>query len=60
MTYFIIGYGFMALCTWLALPYSSPFMSNEEKFYESIGHAISAVLWPIVITTKLIRKILDD
>ena len=52
MTYFIAGYGFMILCTWLAQPYSLPWLSMEEKFYESIGHAILAVLWPITLTTK--------
>jgi len=57
MTYFIAGYGFMFLCTWLAQPYSLPWLSMEEKFYESIGHAILAVLWPITLTTKLIRKL---
>lgn len=59
MTYLIAGYGFMALCTWLAQPYSNPWISTQEKFSESIGRAILAVLWPILITTLLIRKLFE-
>jgi hypothetical protein len=60
MTYFIAGYGFMILCTWLAQPYSRPGLSAEEKSHKGSVHAICAVLWPITLTTTLICKLIND
>jgi hypothetical protein len=57
MTVFVVGYGFMAFCMFLAQPYSSPFLSAEEKLIETIVQGLVAMLWPVVVVTLLLRKL---
>jgi hypothetical protein len=51
------GYSFMVACTWMAQPYSAPWLSASEKFWESLGQFVVALLWPAVIVTLLLRKL---
>jgi hypothetical protein len=57
MTTLVIAYGFMVACTWMAQPYSGPFLSTSQKFWEGLGQLVVALLWPVAIVTLLLRKL---
>ncbi len=54
MTFYILGYFFISLCTTIA----TINLNNSNTTNELIASIIVGILWPILFITRIIHKIL--
>ena len=59
MTPWIIAYAFVAYCTWNALPWPDRFCTKTKAAREIALQLLGSAVWPLLLTTALIKKIIS-